>query len=243
MSSFNCIDVSEWNGDINWDEAKADGVEFAFIRCGFGQDSTGQDDKYFSINMDNAIEAGVKVGVYFYSYATNYDTACSEAMHCLRLIEPYRDKISFPIFYDIEEERNKPRIKDIVDGFRNTLEYYGYNVGVYTMISWYDAYFKDIVCDYIWLASWGSDNGLPHTKPNYCDVWQYTSKGTVSGVGAGCVDCDILYNKDMKLLINTPEPEPEPEPVPLNNTVNIDILVDAPENIKVNVNVHHVKKD
>lgn len=214
MGYFNCVDVSEWNGDIDWNSAKADGVEFAFIRCGFGKDSEKQDDKYFHINMENAISAGVKVGVYFYAYAVDYDSATAEGLHCIRLIEPYKDVISFPVFYDVEEQQNVPRIADVVSGFINTLNYYGYNCGVYTGGSWYSSYFKNIDCDFIWLAYWGNDDGVPHTKPDYCDVWQYTSKGYVDGIGNGCVDCDILYNEDMRLLINAPEPQPEPTPTP-----------------------------
>lgn len=240
-----CVDVSEWNGLNDWNVAKANGLDAAFIRCGFGQDSEGQDDKCFIENIEGALSAGIKVGVYFYSYATNYDTACSEAHHCLRLIEPYRDRISFPIFYDLEEERNKARIKDIFDGFRNTLEYYGYNVGAYTSVSWYDAYFQPIDCDYIWLASWGPDDGFPHNRyrPEYCDIWQYTSKGSADGIGYNCVDLDYIYNEDMKLLFDQPDPEPTPAPDPIEKTVNIDILIDADESIKVNVNVHRVNKD
>lgn len=241
-NSYNAVDVSEWNQDINWISAKADDVKFAFIRCGFGQDNPNQDDKYFHINMESALAAGVKVGVYFYSYASDYDSAVGEAEHCIRLIEPYRDKISFPIFYDIEEEKCIPRIIDVVDGFRNKMEYHGYNVGVYTAISWYDAYFKPINIDYMWIASWGRDDGEPHTKPDYCDIWQYTSKGSVNGIGSGCVDCDIVYNEDMHLLIDQ-DPIPDPEPAPIEKTVNIDLLVDAPDDIIVNVNIHRVKND
>lgn len=232
MGYFNCVDVSEWNGDIDWNQAKADGVEYAFIRCGFGKDSEKQDDKYFHINMENALAAGVKVGVYFYAYAVDWDSAVAEAMHCLRLVEEYKDVISFPVFYDVEEQQNIPNITDVVMGFINTMNYYGYNVGVYTMGSWYSAYFRNIDCDYIWLAYWGADDGVPHNKPDYCDIWQYTSKGSVDGIGNRCVDCDILYNIDMKLLINeepqpepTPEPTPEPEPIPIEPiTIELDVL-------------------
>ena len=241
MGYYNCVDVSEWNGDIDWKSAKDDGVEFAFIRCGFGKDSEKQDDKYYYINMENAICAGVRVGVYFYAYATDYDSAVAEAYHCIRLIEPYKDKISFPVFYDVEEQQNVPNITDVVMGFINTLNYYGYNVGVYTMGSWYSSYFKNIDCDFIWLAYWGADDGIPHNKPDYCDVWQYTSKGTVDGIGTASyyidsygnkiytsgVDCDILYNEEMRLLINPPEPKPEPtpEPVPTGTVeITLDIL-------------------
>lgn len=211
MGYFNCIDVSEWNGDIDWEQAKADGLEYAIIRCGFGRTGV---DKYFEINMEGAHDAGVKIGVYFYSYATDWDSAVIEANHCIELIEGYKDIIELPVFYDVEEERNVPRMTDICMAFINTLNYYGYNVGVYTSGSWYSAYFKNIDVDFIWLAYWGSDDGVPHTKPDYCDIWQYTSRGNVDGVGNGCVDCDIVYNEEMKLLMNEPEPKPEPSPAP-----------------------------
>lgn len=227
----NCIDVSEHNGVIDWNSVKEHGIDYAFIRCGFGQDIESQDDKYFDINMIGAIDAGIKVGVYFYSYATDYDSAASEAEHCIRLIEPYRDKISFPVFYDLEEERNKKRIIDIVDGFRNKLEYHGYNVGCYVAVSWYNEFFKDVNIDYIWLAYLGK------TKPDYCDIWQYSWTENIAG--AGCVDADILYNTDMRLLINSPKPAP----APIEKTVNIDVLVDAPEDITVNVNIHRVSNN
>ena len=217
-STYNCVDVSEWNGDVDWEQAKANGVEFAIIRCGFGEDNEDKDDKYFHINMENAVKAGVKVGVYFYSYATDYDSACEEGRHCLRLIEPYRNEITFPVFYDVEEERCVPRINDIIGGFTNTLNYYGYNVGVYTSGAWYSLYFRDISVDFIWLAFWGSDDGEPHNKPDYCDIWQYTSKGTVKGISERSVDCDILYNQEMRFLIN-PEPEPTEQV-----TITLDVL-------------------
>ena len=77
---MNCIDVSEWNGDINWNKAKADGVDYALIRCGFGRNGI---DKFFYINLEGAPAAGVKIGVYYYSYATDYDSAVIEAKHTL----------------------------------------------------------------------------------------------------------------------------------------------------------------
>lgn len=204
---YNCIDVSEWNGDIDWKEAKEDDVKFAFIRAGFGQDLESQDDKYFHINMENALAAGVKVGVYFYSYAKSEEAAIGEALHCIRLIEPYKDRISFPVFYDIEEASIEPYLKEIVPAFINTLNAHGYNAGCYLSVAWFDEHFKDIDCSYFWMASWGNDDGQPHNKPEWCDIWQFTSKGTVYGVGSENVDCDILYNEDIKLLIDKPDPE------------------------------------
>lgn len=237
-ATYNCVDVSEYNGDIDWEQAKASGVEYAFIRCGLGRyylleedpdkraekqakwEETQGEDKYFKINFENALKAGIKVGVYFYTYATDWDSSLDEANICMRIIEDYKDKISFPVFYDVEEQANIPRITDVVMAFVNTLNYYNYNVGVYTGGTWYSEYFKNIDVDYIWLAYWGPDDGKPHTKPDYCDIWQYSSHGTVDGIGNYRVDVDILYNEDMRLFINEPEPPPTP-----TKKVNIELDV------------------
>ena len=228
MNQYNCVDVSEWNREIDWEQARDDDVKYAFIRCGFGKDSESQDDKYFHINMRNALEAGVKVGVYFYSYAQDEEAAISEAEHCIRLIEEYKDQISFPVFYDIEEESIEPYIKETVPAFIGRLYEAGYNAGVYLTVSWFDEYFSDIDCSYFWMASWGPDDGEPHNKPQWCDVWQYTSKGSVHGIGYDCVDCDILYNEDMELLRDKPPEQKE---------VNITVKVSAPDGVIVNINV------
>jgi GH25 family lysozyme M1 (1,4-beta-N-acetylmuramidase) len=217
-NAYNCIDVSEHNKDIDWNAARQDDVEYAFIRCGFGKDFESQDDKYFHINMEAALEAGVKVGVYFYSYAQSEEAAASEAAHCLRLIEPYRKKLSLPVFYDVEEESIASHIEDTIPVFTRILNDAGYNVGVYCTTWWFDNYFKDIDCDYFWLASWGNDDGEPHTKPEWCDVWQYTSRGRVNGI-SGYTDCNILYNDVMTALIDQ-----EDEDIPKTVTVEMDVL-------------------
>ena len=220
MSDYNCIDVSEWNGDIEWEAAKASGVEYALIRCGFGQDMESQDDKYFHINMENALAAGVKVGVYFYSYAENYEKAVGEAVHCLRLVEPYKHKISLPVFYDLEEDKIKDNAYSVYTAFEDYLNSNGYNVGCYASQSWIDTYLKALCPKYNWVAKWGG------RKPDWeCDIWQYSSQGSVPGVGSG-VDLDIVYNDDMKPLIDDPQ-----------NDVDITIKVKAPEGVKVNINV------
>ena len=197
---YNCVDVSEWNQDINWLAAASDDVKYAFIRCGFGRDYESQDDKYFHINMENALEAGVKVGVYFYSYAKSEEDAASEAAHCLRLIEPYKDKLSFPIFYDVEEADIEDHVADTIPVFTRILNDAGYNVGVYATGYWFTHCLQYVAIDFLWVANWGSDDGEPHSKPEWCDIWQFTSKGCVNGIGSGCVDCDILYNTEMTAL-------------------------------------------
>lgn len=203
MANYNCVDVSEHNGDIDWNAARADGVEYAFIRCGFGQDIESQDDKYFHINMENALAAGVKVGVYFYSYAKSADAARGEAAHCLRLIEQYRNKMSFPIFYDVEENSIEDYVDETVPAFTEELKKAGYNVGVYATGYWFTHCLQYVAIDYMWVAYWGKNNGdVPSNPPEWYDVWQYTSVGSVDGIGSGGVDCDILKNTEMTALIN-----------------------------------------
>ena len=222
MAEYNCVDVSEWNGDIDWEKAKADGVEYALIRCGFGQDMESQDDKYFHINMEGALAAGVKVGVYFYSYASDGDAAKGEAAHCLRLIDPYRNKLSLPVFYDLEEEKIKEHVWGIYTTFENILKENGYNVGCYASQYWYDTVLKPIGIDYCWDAKWGG------RRPDWeVSIWQYSSEGSVDGIGSG-VDLDIVYDTDMKALIDIPVPDQE---------VNITVKVNAPDGVKVNINV------
>lgn len=226
MATKNCIDVSEHNGSIDWYSVKSDGVDYALIRCGFGQDIESQDDGYFHENIREALNAGLKVGVYFYSYAKDGEMASGEADHCLRLIEPYRNQLSLPVFYDLEEDRCKENVYDIYTTFEARLKKAGYNVGCYANQDWYNNWLKPVVIDYCWVAKWGG------SMPDWgIDIWQYTSTGWCSGIG-GKVDCDEIENFDMKALIDDPKPEPAP-----TKEVNITVKVDAPDNVTVNVNV------
>lgn len=194
------VDVSEWNGSINWQSVKAAGVTHAIIRAGFGKDYKKQDDKCFNSYINGALAAGLKVGVYFYSYAKDAASAKSESAHCLRLIEPFKNKLSLPVFYDCEEDNTKSAVKSTVPIFIKALNDAGYNCGVYASLYWFNNILKGLNIPFRWVASWGSDDGKPHTKPSNCDIWQYTSKGKVKGIN-GNVDCNLLYNEEMTALI------------------------------------------
>ena len=97
------IDVSKWNGEIDWDIVKAEGVDFAIIRCGYRGSSTGclVEDPYYKQNIDNAQRAGVKVGVYFFTQATNLVEAVEEASAVITLLG--ERELDYPVF--IHEER------------------------------------------------------------------------------------------------------------------------------------------
>ena len=99
MAKIIGIDVSEHNGSINWAAVKKAGVSFAFVRTGYGVSHV---DNYFKRNMEGALSQGIPVGIYHFSYALNAAGAKAEAEYVLKLIQPYKDKITLPVFYDFE---------------------------------------------------------------------------------------------------------------------------------------------
>ena len=96
----NGIDVSAWQGDINWAKVKASGVEFAILRAGIGREAS-QIDKYFEKNYREARAQGIPVGVYWYSYANSVERVLQEAKACLTVLA--NRELDLPVFYDIED--------------------------------------------------------------------------------------------------------------------------------------------
>ena len=93
------IDVSEHNGKLDWATIKKAGISFAIVRTGYG---TGYTDAYFKRNIEGALAQGIHVGIYHFSYALSAAGAKKEAEYVLKLLEPYKDKITLPVFYDFE---------------------------------------------------------------------------------------------------------------------------------------------
>lgn len=225
------IDVSIHNGAIDWSKVKSSGVEGAIIRCGYGRDLTRQDDANFKRNIEGAIAQGLRVGVYLYSYAKSEDSARSEAAHVLRLIEPYKDNITLPIYYDLEEQGTESGAKERAIIFGDIIEKSGYWCGVYASLYWWNTHLKGLDRFTKWVASWGSNNGTPQAKPNIegVDLWQYTSEGKINGI-SGRVDLNELLRTDIRGYIGaqpvtpsepTPQPEPQPQPEPFFMTYKI----------------------
>lgn len=188
------IDVSIHNGSINWAKVKAAGVEGAIIRCGYGRDFKRQDDARFKENIEGALAQGLRVGVYLYSYAKTIESAKSEAAHVLRLIEPYKTKLTLPIYYDLEEPGTERGAKERAIVFGDIIEKAGFWVGIYASLSWFTTYLKGLDRFTKWIAAWGANTGKPGTKPAIsCDLWQYTSNARVNGI-SGRVDASELLN-------------------------------------------------
>lgn len=182
------IDVSNFQGNINWEAVKAAGVEGAIIRCGWGQDIASQNDPKFKRNVEECIRLGIPFGVYLYSYAKTTSQAKGEAEHTMRLCEPYKDRMTYPVFYDLEQAGTEAGAVDRARVWCDLLQKNGYKVGIYANLNWWRNYLKGLNEYPKWVACYGS------TKPNVSGMvaWQYTSKGRVNGI-SGNVDCSQNY--------------------------------------------------
>jgi len=190
------IDVSKWNGNINWTAVKNSGVSFVIIRCGYRGSSTGVmvEDPKFKTNIKGATDAGLKVGIYFFSQAITDVEAVEEASMTIGLIKNY--KISYPVFLDVEDSGGRgDRIDSntrtaVIKAYCETLKNSGYTAGVYANKSWLSGKMNvgSLSAYKIWLAQY-------NTQPTYSgkyDMWQYSSKGSVSGIN-GNTDMNLSY--------------------------------------------------
>ena len=192
------IDVSKWQGEIDWDKVKNAGIEFAVIRCGYRGSVTGSlvEDPYFAQNIKAASAAGVKVGVYFFTQAVNEVEAVEEASMVVSLIADY--ELQYPVFIDTEGAGGNGRADgldvetrtDVCEAFCATIENAGYEAGVYASRNWYNKRIdaQSLEKYVIWLAEYRS----APLYQGYYQMWQYTSKGSVDGI-SGKVDLNISY--------------------------------------------------
>ena len=191
------IDVSKWNGNIDWNAVKNSGVSYAIIRCGYRGSSTGAliEDPMFRSNIKGAKAAGIKVGVYFFCQAVNEVEAVEEASMAVSLASGYG--LDMPIFLDVESSggRGDGISKDtrtaVCKAFCQTVQNSGYSAGIYANKTWFNEKINtgSLTSYKIWLAQYASTP--TYTATRY-DIWQYSSKGQVSGI-SGNVDMNIKY--------------------------------------------------
>lgn len=199
----NGIDVSSWQKEIDWESVKNSGIEFAILRCGFGQNVESQDDNRYIRNANECTRLNIPFGVYLYSYATGIDSAISEAQHALRLVKEYR--LTYPIFYDMEDEKtlgkcNNTLIADIAEAFCKEIGNAGYHVGIYSNLYWFNTRLTDIRFEQWdkWIAQY---NTVLQFKGTH-SMWQYTSSGEVPGI-EGNVDRNRCYVDYPSIILNT----------------------------------------
>jgi len=184
MASYSVIDVSTWNGTIDWDTANQH-IDGAIIRCGYGSDYESQDDGQWERNVSECERLGIPYGVYLYSYAKNTDMARSEARHALRLLEGHHP--SYPVYFDMEEGVSNAGA--LCDAFCEAIEDAGYEAGLYSYQSYYNQYLDGYDNYTIWMASYGINDGQKHTPPQISvgyDAWQYTSVAQIPGISGNC---------------------------------------------------------
>ncbi len=192
------IDVSKWNGEIDWEAVKADGVEFAIIRCGYRGASSGWliEDPYFWQNLQGAKAAGLKVGLYFFTQAISAKEAVEEASTVISLLG--EETIDYPVYIDVEGVGGTGRADGldavtrtaVCTAFCKTIENAGLEAGVYSSRYWYynNINVAELEDYHIWLAEY---RDTPLYTGSY-EMWQYTSSGSVNGI-EGRVDLDIRY--------------------------------------------------
>lgn len=187
------IDVSKWQGQIDFNAVKRSGVDFVIIQAGYGK-SVSQKDPYFEQNYARAKAAGLKVGAYWFSYALTPNEAAEEARTCAAVIA--NKQFDFPIYYDLENEAKskyfpfvtgKTNCSNMVKAFCLELEKLGYFAGLYISRSPLQTHITKEVAERfaLWLAEYGS-------KLNYSGkygIWQRSSTGRVVGI-IGDVDID-----------------------------------------------------
>ena len=194
MTKVTCVDISEFQQGINFNKMKNDGIKAVIIRAGYGRESS-QKDSMFESHYRNAKAAGLKIGVYWYSYADSAGDAEKEAKACLECIN--NKSLDMPIYYDLEDNSQvklgKTKLTEIAERFCKTIKKSGFRVGVYANLNWFNNYldYDKLKKKYsIWLAQYNSVNELS------CDIWQNSSTGRVSGYN-GRLDTNVIYNEDI----------------------------------------------
>lgn len=207
------IDVSSNNRFIDWDKVKAQGVEFAILRCGIGSDFQSQDDTQFARNYNECKRLGIPVGTYLYSYACNVEQAKSEVNHVLRLIEGKSFELG--IWFDMEDAdgyKAKRNVSyntcvDICETFCNIIESKGLKVGIYANLDWLNNKINDSRLDKFdkWVAQWTTQC----TYNKKYSMWQFGGEtnlireNKLDGIN-GSVDMDYLVEENTNQLVQEP---------------------------------------
>lgn len=199
------IDVAKWNGTIKWDKVKTAGISFAILKV---INKQCREEDAFQKNYVGATTQGITVGCYNYSYATTVEKARQDAGKVLQVLNGR--KMPCGVWLDVEDKCQQGighLLIDIINAYRQVIEYAGYEFGVYTGLYFYNTYLKpyasELKCQF-WIARYPSGakvmvsyNPPEGKKPGIRHAlwgWQYSSKGSVAGI-TGDVDLDLYYGE------------------------------------------------
>ena len=187
------IDVSKYQGAINWAAVAQSGVSYTFIKVGSTKSGV---DPYFAANVAGAQAVGIRTGVYIYSYATTVEAAIQEANLVLQWIEPYN--INFPVAFDFEDGIQKGLDANtctaMANAFCSVIAQAGYTPMLYTYTNFYKSHFTSALAYDKWIAQYSDHNDIAGWA-----IWQYSSSGAVAGIN-GRVDMNVAQ-KDYTAFI------------------------------------------
>lgn len=187
------IDVSKWQGDIDWKKVSMSGIDFAMIRSSFGNMHT---DEKLAANVAGCEKYGIPYGFYHYSYADSVAEAKKEARFFLSVIKNYSPE--YPLVLDIENDHfksmSRKQVTNIIIAFAKELENAGYYVSIYSFAKFFNDYvdMSKIENYDIWIACWGDEERLNSFYDGPYGMWQYSATGSVNGID-GDVDLDYAY--------------------------------------------------
>lgn len=193
--SIHGIDVSEFQGNINWSDVKSSGIQFAMVRAGYG---AGTIDPQFRNNAQGCNNAGLPLGVYWFSYAYTPEMARREAESCIETIEEY--EVAYPVAFDFEYDSvryaqtqgvtvTRELATSLAEAFLSRVEELGYFAMNYSNLDYLNRMFSPSLREKyaLWYAQYASSPSVSGIA-----MWQYRDDGRVSGI-SGNVDMDIAY--------------------------------------------------
>ena len=184
------IDVSYWQGTIDWDKVKANGIEFAILRCGYGSSGV---DTSFERNVRECERVGIPWGAYYFCYARSEADARRELANCLRILGD--KKPLYPVYYDLEDDatigsQSDASILRIARLFADGIKNAGFWAGIYASVYWFQTRLTDPWYDT--QAKWVAEYNDVNTYNKPYGIWQYTSTGIVNGIN-GYTDLNYGY--------------------------------------------------
>lgn len=197
MNSLNIIDISEHNGDIDFEAAKHKGYHF-IIRGGWGREGNGRLDKNFIKNVKSCEQYEIPYGVYWYSYGESPEKVRLEAAFCIKNIKNVVGAhFLYPLYYDIEESYQRGNAQLLANTFCAYVEAQGCYAGVYASLDWWDnTSLKSVRLYDRWIAAWHNrDKGQ-----SGCGLWQWTDSFNADVTGLTKCDCNVLYTDYPRII-------------------------------------------
>lgn len=203
------IDVSQHNGNINWEIVK-NNIDFAIVRLGYIGNEEVKKDTQFDRNFSECKRLGIPVGVYVYNYVKSVDRIKTCANWVLDELQG--KALDLPVYIDMEAQKiaylGKGNLTDLCIAFNSIIESSGRWAGVYANLNWYNNYLNkdEIKRRY---TTWIAHYGVPKDKyEGQYDILQYSESGRMSGISGGNVDLNIMYRDLVKEITGNKSPEP-----------------------------------